>query len=167
METSKVKSDDSSSGIIEKGINILKKLNMFTVFQVGWLIEIYYLGLNALLNSEVAKEMFPDFELPYIAEKYNSLILDYFSKWENFIFVLAIGMFVCGFTFCILKAIPGISNYNIINMYSEYGGYAGAWLMLIYASYWLYSKLGALSLFVPMVIYLIIEGLKKLKILKQ
>ncbi|MFW2490930.1 hypothetical protein ACN077_20545 [Clostridium chromiireducens] len=55
MENSKIE-----DGVIDNGKEMIKDkvkgLNIFTVFHVAWLIEIYYLGLNSLLNNGVIKE---------------------------------------------------------------------------------------------------------------
>lgn len=143
--------------------NTLKGLNIFTVFQVAWLIEIYYLGLNSLLNNEIIRQAFPIMKLPVLAEQYNNMILGYFKEWNNFVMLLSVGVFICGFAFSLIKAIPGISDYNIIYMYSSQGGYIGGWLFLIYLSYIAYLNLGVFCLLIPAIMTAINDIIEKIK----
>ncbi|MBY6836266.1 hypothetical protein [Clostridium botulinum] len=143
--------------------NTIKGLNIFTVFHVVWLIEIYYLGLNSLLNNETIKQAFEIVKLPVLVERYNNLILGYFKEWNYFIFLLSAGLFICGFAFSFIKTIPGLSYYNIIYRYCSQGGYISGWLFLIYLSYIAYLNLGTLCLLIPMLIAIFNEVVKKIR----
>lgn len=143
--------------------NTIKGLNIFTVFQVIWLIEIYYLGLNSLLNNETIKQAFQITKLPVLAEQYNNVILGYFNEWNNFVLILSAGVFICGFVFSVIKTIPWLSDYNIIYMYCSQGGYIGGWLFLIYLSYIAYLKLGILYLLIPIIIAIITAMINKIR----
>lgn len=151
--------------------NTLKGLNIFTIFHVVWLIEIYYLGLNSLLNNGVIKKELQIIDLPVLAEQYNNIILRYFKEWNSFIFLLAVGLLICGFAFSLIKIIPGISDYIIIYRYCSIGGYISGWLFLIYFSYIAYLNLGVFCLLIPAImagINGIIEKIKdKLNVLQQ
>lgn len=117
--------DEVEQRVLGGGMSVVKKLNPFIVLQVLWIIEIYYLGLNAIMNSQILKEIIPGFKLPSLVQQYNCLILNWFNEWEEFVLFLAIGMLICGFMFAIIRGIPSMSQYKIINSYCVYGVDAG------------------------------------------
>ncbi len=136
---------ENAKNVVSGGI---KNLNLFTILQVAWLIELYYLGANSILEFVTNNSGGINIKVPTEIEEYNTLILGYFKEWSMFILFLIISMFICGISFLFLTAIPKLKNYNIIRVYSSYGLYAAGWLGLIFFTYYLYNNIGILFIFI-------------------
>ena len=58
-----------------------KKLNLYTILQVMWILELYYLGANAIyeflvVNPQIKEQFnFYTVELPKEIEMYNNIIM--------------------------------------------------------------------------------------------
>ena len=129
------------------------KQNIFTIFQILWIIEINYLGLNAIMNFVNKRNIF-NIILPNEIEKYNNIILNIFNKYSQFIFCLSIGLMLCGACFTFIKRINIIKDYKNVIMYIDFGWEIGIWLLFIYITYYIYYNLGIIRLFIPCVIFL-------------
>lgn len=77
------------------------KQNIFTIFQILWIIEINYLGLNAIMNFVNKRNIF--------------------NKYSQFIFCLSIGLMLCGACFTFIKRINIIKDYKNVIMYIDFG----------------------------------------------
>ncbi|WP_291624830.1 hypothetical protein [Clostridium sp.] len=147
----------------------VRKLNLYTILQVAWLIEIYYLGANGiyeLLSSDnkfVKQLNIPNIVLPKEVELYNNIIKEYFSSWSSFIFFFAIAMIICGMFFSFIRLIPNLSDYRLIYLYSVYGAVLGDWLILIYCTYLAYLHMGIFFILIPIGVSAVIKIKEKLK----
>ena len=150
--------------------NGTKKLNLYTILQVMWMIELYYLGTNAIYeflveNPKINKDFnIATIYLPKEIETYNNLIKEYFSSWSSFVIFFAIAMIICGICFAFIRLIPVLGDYRLIYSYSSYGIVVGGWLILIYCTYYLYLNIGILFMTLPIFIsmgVIAIENLKK------
>lgn len=147
-----------------------KKLNLYTILQVMWILELYYLGANAIyeflvVNPQIKEQFnFYTVELPKEIEMYNNIIKEYFSSWSSFIIFFAVAMIICGVFFTFIRLIPRLGDYRLIYRYSSYGMVAGWWLILIYLTYYLYLNIGIFFMTLPMVIsmgIMVIDRFKK------
>lgn len=164
--------------IIEKEINEgfkkylnrgIKKLNLHTIFQVIWMLELYYLGANSIYefatnNIEIKKLLNNHIiALPKEIEMYNNIIKDYFASWSGFVIFFAIAMIFCGLCFGFIRIIPRLSDYMLIYRYSVYGIEAGGWLICIYVTYLAYLKFSVFFILIPMFVSIGIMAIEKLK----
>ena len=147
--------------IIKKGVDVIKQLEIFTVFQVAWLIEIYYLAINILFNYYTSKNNI--LKLPYIIKRYNNIILSYFKEYYLFIGALAIGLILCGCIFTSIKYIRVLYKCKYIKIYCYYGIYYGIWLLLIWITYALYLISNFTILILP-IIALVENVLRKINL---
>lgn len=122
--------------------DILNKPDIYAIFQIFWLLEVYYLMVNSIVNiiAIIQKDNSIVSSIPKTVEIYNNLILKYFEEWSSFISYLALILFLSGFILSFVKIIPIISNYNLIRVNCEWGIYSGLWLILIYYTYEIFSK---------------------------
>jgi len=122
--------------------DILNKLDIYAIFQIFWLLEVYYLMANSMVNiiAIMQKDNSIISSIPETVVIYNNLILKYFEEWSRFISYLALILFISGFILSFVRIIPIISNYNLVRMNCEWGIYSGLWLILIYCTYEMCSK---------------------------
>ncbi|KNZ68289.1 hypothetical protein Tfer_3156 [Thermincola ferriacetica] len=167
--------DEISPDVIEKKlikslIKSVKMLNLFTVPQAIWLIELYYLMLNSFLLflksisgldniiSHFPKQIF----------HFNSLILGYFQDWSSFVFFLSVGLFLSGIIISMVTTFPYISNYKMVIIYSGYGVTASIWLFLIWLTYKVFNYSYTLyPLIIIFLFYLFLARDQMLKIIKK
>ena len=125
----------------EKCKTILNKLDIYKTFQIFWLIEVYYLMANSMINiiEFVRNGDFITSSMPKIVIEYNTLILKYFKEWSIFLAYIAVVLFISGIILKYLKVIPIISKYKIIIENCDWGIYSGLWLTLIYCTYEIFS----------------------------
>lgn len=148
--------------IYKGGSSLLKKLNLFTAFHAIWLIEMYYLGINALFNGAIRLDQDVSKKVPAIVLKYNDVILSYFIEYSEFVGLVAVAAFMCGISIAFIKFLPMFNKYKLIDMYSDYGIYCGLWLAIIYGTYRLYLGLGIGFLASPIIVFIAIEIIKKM-----
>lgn len=143
--------------LLSKVSNLKKTINAFSVFQFLWLVEIYFLGLSNVINyfrnratflkSKELRDCIASGITPIMIE-YNDIILNYFTAYAKSAFLLGIYLLIAGCFFSCLKY-SLLEKYLHIFRYCDYGIYAGQWLILIYASYWLSQRLGLWFIIVP------------------
>ena len=149
--------------------NGAKKLNLYTMLQVMWILELYYLGANEIYeflveNPQIIKGFNIDtICLPKEIAIYNNLIKEYFSSWSSFVIFFAIAMIICGVCFTFIRLIPVLRDYRLIYVYSSYGAVVGTWLILIYFTYYLYLKIGIIFMIIPIFISMGLIAIEKLK----
>lgn len=144
---------------LEKRIRLF---NIYTLPQVAWIIELYYLMLNSLLVNASAlgiKEV-SIYSFPPQVNEYNLLIHQYLMQWAVFIQFLALGLLVSGFIISLVRAIPVLSDYKVISIYSKYGITSCMWFFLLGFTYNLYSYSPRLF---PVSIFLVIFFIVSLK----
>lgn len=156
-----------SDGLVDENLNkiseeILKKLNLYTILQVIWLIEMYYLGINSIYGILVKSNTAYQFKIPSLILKYNELVLKYFNEFSDFILFLSVALLICGFSIIFIRFIPKLSDYNLLYQYSGYGFTAGIWLLLIYATYKLYASISIFFLVTPILVLGITELFKRI-----
>lgn len=146
----------------------IKNINLFTVFQVIWVIEVYYLMINSLLNLMRFLQTSTLYnilnEIPDKALEYNNLIIQYFDEWSFFAILLGIACFISGGIIGGIKYLPKIGDYTIIKVYADYGLYSGGWLLLIGSTYLLYnlnSKIFFLSFILMMIVVITLSKVIK------
>lgn len=155
--------NEIKKNISQSGANLIGKLNLHTIFHALWLIELYYLGINSLLNI-VLNYDFTFIEIvPNEVQQYNSIIMSYFEQYIYFIIFSAVGLLLCGTAFVFISRIPLLCNYQLIRDYSSYGVTSGLWLLALCTTYQLYKDIKLGVLFAPIIIYLFIELIRWLR----
>lgn len=144
------------------GLNLIKKLNLFTALQALWLLEIYYLGINSIFSFVLSSDQ--DFikQIPEIVLEYNKAILTYFEDYSELIMFISIAVFTCGIAYAFISILPIFGKYILINTYSGYGISCGGWLFTIYGTYELYLRLGIGVLLTPVIVFMILEAIKRI-----
>ncbi len=168
METHQIESmivEGTKKGIAEFLKGIISKVTVYTVLQIFWLLEVYYLMCNSVLNILDGLEMKSGNQsllsiFPISVKMYNEMILRIINEWNNFILFLALILFISGIIISMTRAIPGISSYNLIYGHCTYGIYASGWLILIYGTYWAFS-LSNVIFFIAIPIIAVVCGLLK------
>lgn len=148
--------------IYDGGVNLLNKLNLFTALHALWLLELYYLGANAIYNSIIAEDQSYIKKMPEIVLKYNDVILAYFNEYNEFIKMVACTVFICGFSYAFITLLPVFKNIKIIKTYASYGVICAFWLITIHATYNLYLWLGVGVLLAPIIVFITVEIVKKI-----
>lgn len=136
--------------------SIIEKLNLFTLLQVIWLIEIYYLGINVSINILGGLKVF-DFKIPAQVIYYNEKILGYLDNYKSLVSVLVVAFFMCGVAGVFVRRIEILSKNKLINIYADFGVYCGIWLAIIWATYSAYEVTGYYFLTLPAIIWGIFE----------
>lgn len=137
----------------------LKKLNLFILPQIIWLLELYFLMLNALLKA-YDNFNFPEIttSLPTLIVEYNKMILKLMDEWIPFVGILGVGLLLSSFFICHICVISKIGQYNIIRRYSSYGMFIFGWFILIFLTHFIYNWLQSLFplafVFLIVIVYL-------------
>lgn len=140
------------------GEELIKKLNLFKIVQTIFVIELYYLGVNSLLNLPMVKSIL----VPVEIYKYNNIILGYFKEWNGIIGLIAVGLIIYGFAVIFLNFTPILKKYEIIQVYGDSGIFIGGWLILICITYKAYLYLNVwFILYVPL-LWIVLNGIRKL-----
>ncbi len=151
---------EKENKIIKWSEEIIKKFDIFVAVQLALILEVYYLGINSLLNIAINVEI--PINIPSMVSRYNNLIFNYFKEWNSFVLLLSIGLVICGICFGSLNKMPILKNYKIIIRYGDSGFYIGAWMFLIYITYILYLRLNYFFILCVPLICLILNGIKRL-----
>lgn len=153
---------DAASKFLKKAIGFF---NVFTVLQVSWMIELYYLGLNSVIHffEFLINHNATGFNIPIspLIIEYNTIVLKYFSDYSMTVIIICIALFVCAFSFSFVKYIPILSDYNLLLQYVDYGFYCSGWLFLIWFTYKLFCINFAIYLLAPPIISLLAWASKK------
>ncbi len=141
--------------------NIVKKLNLYKILQIFWLIEFYFL---AIFSGKKAFENIFDTPInePQVISKYSTKIFDLLSEYNSYIFYLAIILLLVGLSGNCVAKLPFLKGYKLIHLYMDIGWYSGGWLVLISFTYWAYTELNSWFLFAPLIVYLLGKLLKSL-----
>ena len=133
---------------------IIEKLNLFKLLQIAWLIEFHLLAICAALKIVNHK---PDsiINAPPIIAEYMAKILAWFTEYGDYALPAAILALLVGCSGWVFTQIPFFSNYNLIQLYADFGLYAGSWLLIIYFTYKIFTWLGAWFLATPLLIWTI------------
>lgn len=154
--------DDSiEKSVQEKSLGFVKKFNLFNIWPATWMLLMYYLGVNSMLELVLNNINGLSDLIPLNAIQYNNLIMSYLNEYAFFAFLIASGLFICGVLYAIIRNIPIISDYNIIMRYAHYGLTSGLWLFGICMTYAIYHEYGILVLIAPALIYFLIWIVKK------
>lgn len=149
----------------------VKKLNLYELPQYAWLVLLYYLMLNALLNfsqTEYCKIIF-DIKLDFISSfpstvvQLNETIKEKIAIWMPFIRFLWIGFFISGLLLTIVRRLPIVRNYGVIQWHADYGLFIFPWLALSDLTYYLYMHLGSLFILIPPLFYLCADFLERVR----
>lgn len=154
--------DEIEKNIFKSGTKLFDKLDLFTVFHAAWLIEMYYLGVNSLVNVFISHDPNTVQLIPKIVSEYNETILNYFKNYSGFVFMMALAIFVCGAANFWVKFIPFFDKYKLISIYAGYGITCGIWMFVIYITYILYISISIGFLMTPILMFFIVEMLRKL-----
>ena len=153
--------EEDVKNICKTGVKLIERLNLFTIFHAVWLIEMYYLGVNVLFKNALLigidyKVYTPDFIL-----EYNDMVMEYFHNYYRFAGGVALAIFLCGMANTPIQQVPFFKKYKLIRKYSDYGITCGIWLGIIYETYKLYQHIGIGFLFTPILVFLVVEIMKK------
>lgn len=141
---------------------VIEKLNLFVLLQVIWLVEFYMLA--AFSAKTFLENVFKiNIDLPVVLSKYSDMIFKWMAEYNQFLFVLAIIMFITGLSGSCFMNISVLKKYKMIYQYSDFGIYAGAWMFFIFMTYRLYIDLNGWFLVVPLVALIICAVIKEIK----
>lgn len=104
-----------------------------------------------LLNS-VAKKII---EEPLIIKKYCQMAANCMDAYNKYIFIMGIILIIVGISGVFFKLIPVLNKYKIVYAYSDFGFYAGCWLLLIFFTYYIYISMGKAFLAAPVIAYIL------------
>ncbi len=142
--------------------SVLEKMNVFVILQIVWIIEFHILGIFSvedLLCSIVGEEI----KKPPIIAEYSQKIANWMDAYKVFILAMGIVLILVGISGTIFKYMPILENYYTINLYSDFGLYAGLWLLLIFYTYDIYMCMGKTFLIAPVIVYILFKFIKKIK----
>lgn len=92
--------------IIKGGIKIVEHLNLFTVLHAFWVVEMYYLGINAIFNMNVYFDQEVIKKIPNVILKYNETFLSYFKDYNEVVCLFGTAILFCGLANIFIKFIP-------------------------------------------------------------
>lgn len=128
--------------------SLIEKLNLFKFLQIVWLIEFHLLAIFS--GIEAIEHIFKiSIKMPSIITEYGTKILDWMTEYKCYTLSMSIVAFIVGFAGWCFTRILFLSKYDLVRAYSDFGLYAGRWLLLIFLTYKLYTSLGALFLITP------------------
>lgn len=130
-----------------------KNFNIFKIVQFIWIVELYFLGLNAV------KDVVLNFNIKYnLGEKiilnYDRLVFNYFREYNTILIFIAGSLIIVGFFNMCIREINILRDYRFIVDYCDIGMYLGGWLMLICFTYLIYMWFNWMFIFLFFVIYL-------------
>lgn len=134
---------------------ISKKFNIFKIVQFIWLLELYFLGLNAIKNFVMSFNIKFNFGGTIIL-KYNSVALNYFKEYASIVGFISISLIIVGGLNATIKEVNILKDYKFMVNYCDIGIYLGGWLLMIYATYKVYQ----INYLLVICIFPIIVGLK-------
>lgn len=142
--------------------SVIEKINLFVVLQIVWIIEFHILAFFSAkdLIYSVTKEKI---KVPPIIDIYSQMIMNWIDTYKEFIFFMGIIMIIVGISGTMFKRIPVLNKYKIIYTYSDFGLYAGCWILLIFYTYSIYIGMGKFFLTAPIIAYLLYLLIKKIK----
>lgn len=142
--------------------SMLEKKNLFVLLQIMWLIEFHFLAILSAKNLICWTFNIQIYE-PSIIQKYSQEIVNWIDTYKEYIEIMGIVLLLVGFSGSFLKFIPLFNTYTIINLYSDFGLYAGCWFLLMFFTYKIYMSLGRAFLIAPIIAYLLFLVLKQVK----
>lgn len=145
----------------EAGIGFIRHLNLFSAFPAAWILSMYYFGINAILNIILHLEPKVKLEISQSILEYNNIIMSYFMEYEFTGIFLGLSLILCGVAFGIIQKLPILKSYKIINNYSDYGLFAGGWLLGLSVTYYIYKNWGIIVLIAPIIVFSTIHIFKK------
>lgn len=140
--------------------NVIGKLNVYTILQFFWIVEMYYLGSNAIFR--VLTFFHIKLGIPILIKMKNDVIMQYIEEYISFSLYFGLTMFICGALYWSLIKINIIAKYKLISQYSDYGISLGGWLIFMYITYFIYKEWCVILLLMPIVIAMIIKGFRRL-----
>lgn len=151
--------------LINSFTDSLKKLNLYTVLQAAFIIELYYLLFNSL-SSHLSEFFYSEgldlySRLPEAVLIQNEFILSTLNIWMPFVLLMAINFFIAGICVSLINLIPELFKYELIRKYSSYGIYASVWLGLIWLTFYMFEKTGKFFIIFFLAIFLIGAIVKK------
>lgn len=140
--------------------SVIEKTNLFILLQIVWLVEFYVLAIFA--GKTCMEEIFQvNVNPPEVIMRYSDKLIEWMAEYNRYIFILAIIMLFAGLSGSCFMHIGELRKYNLIYTYSDFGLYAGIWMLLIQFTYKIYEVLNAWFLIVPFLALLICESIKK------
>lgn len=140
--------------------SVIEKTNLFILLQIVWLVEFYVLAIFA--GKILLEDLFrANINSPAVITKYSNMILEWMTEYNQYIAILAIIMLFAGLSGSCFMHIGELRKYKLIYTYSDFGLYAGIWMLLIHFTYKIYEVLNAWFLIVPFLALLIFEAIKK------
>ena len=142
--------------------SVLKKMNLFVILQIVWIIEFHTLAIFSAkdLFYSMAEEKIKE---PPIFEEYSQMIANWMDAYKEFIFFMGIILIFVGISGTFFKYISVLSRYKLIYAYSDFGLYAGHWFLLIFYTYRIYVCMGKAFLAAPIIVYILYELIMKIK----
>lgn len=123
--------------------DVIKKVNLFNLPTVIWLVLMYYLLLNWFMNlcEYIIKQnnIQPIIQIPTVIYNYNNQILTYLNEWIPFVFLFGIGMAVAAFFTIIV--VNQFTHYISFRVNAAYGFLVFKWATFICITYWAYKYL--------------------------
>lgn len=142
--------------------NMIKKMNLFVILQFIWIVEFYFLAFlatNDFFCNKIGKQIVE----PHVIKVYSQIILNWIQTYNGYLLFTGIIFLVVGLSGMFFKFIPCLNQYQIIYIYSDFGLYAGCWILLIYFTYKIYENLMIFFLLMPIVVWLLFILINKIK----
>lgn len=142
---------------------IIKKMNLYIIFQAIWLFEFYVLAAFAgtSLFEKICKNKV---QIPDIITEYGKLFLDFMKNYNSYVGMCGIILLTIGISGTFFKEIPFLGRYKLIQSYCDFGLYASGWCLIIFFTYKLYKLLDIFFLPAPFLLWLLFLLLKKVKL---
>jgi len=142
--------------------SVLEKMNVFVILQIVWIIEFHILGIFSvedLVCSMVGEEI----KKPQIIVEYSQKVANWMDTYKGFILAMGIVLILVGISGTLFKYMPILENYYTIYLYSDFGLYAGLWILLIFYTYHIYICMGKAFLIAPIIVHILFVIIKKVK----
>lgn len=130
--------------------SVLEKLSLFKVLQLVWLVEFHLLGFAAC--KQMLKEQFDVVKEPPLITEYTSKMAEFMSSYHTYIALVAIAALVIGLSGVCLVQIPVFRKIKLLYMYTDFGIYAGSWLVFIWVTYRVFICFGEWFLIMPLIV---------------
>lgn len=150
-----------SDSIKQSVKSIIEKFNLFVFLQILWIVEYHFLALLSIrrvleyiLNVKIKE--------PSLIAEFCGKITNWMSEYNIYTLYLSIMFLIVGLSgWCFIHTF--LRKYNIIIMYSDFGIYAGSWLLLIFSTYKIYILFDGWFLLAPLVLLIVNKIIDYLK----
>ncbi len=124
---------------IVKAALAIEKSKLYKVLPLLWAIETVYLAVNFVCQHVMSRffDRYSNDLLPDIVWMCNSMVLDYFERFDDTVFILSLVLLFTGF--CLLPLVMSfLGSYSVVRHVLVFPLHSSAWLFFISITYTLY-----------------------------